>query len=884
MKCFRCHAELAQGVLICAHCGTEQLGVSRPAVPEPGDLEVSSRTPPDVSLGFPTPPSTRRGLRVGERLLDRYRVTGELGEGGMGVVYKCFDDVGLIEVALKTLPRELSHNRVEMEEVRQNFRMIERLHHPNIAAAKTLEQDARTGDYFLILEYVSGLDWRQWQRQHGPKANLDSVLPHLRQVAGALDYAHSQGIVHRDVKPSNVVIRPDGVVKVLDFGLAEQIRTSLARASRVHFATSGTAFYMAPEQWQGKFQDGRADQYALAVMAYESLAGRLPFESSNLVVLREAVMKESPDRIAGLSGIAWKALARALAKDRSARFNSCCEFVAALAGKSAKTSARPPQDALAAPVPQAGGAWKKRVALLAAGFAAAAAVGLAGWEAWEWGVNRPRQAALDQLKRLREEVAGALDRHELASAQGLLTDLEHVAGPKEGAAFRARYDEQLLAIDREKTRPLQKDAEAARAVAKAAQADADAPEQWKQAETKFGEANRAFDANQFAAAGPLFKASIPLYDQARAAAEAARAFRAARADFESLAGRNQELLATYGGTNWTSAQQLVAQAQAAGENDPKTGRDDYLSAAALLDPAVKEARQRAEDRHAFLNAREAYQRLAGDAPTAALLKQQATNQWAHIGFLVKQAEAAGEAQPQEGARLYGEAATNWTTAAKAVRSKQGLDEARGYLARNDFHSARDKIHEVLRADQTPEAGKLLAEVVAKEHGYADQLMADARAQLAADKFDDARKAFQRAKASGLVSESELAQFTADLNAAEYRHQSLVEQTRLRIRRVGFDALQVGEAVGKALLLSQDRWTVLVDEVEVGTWYTKDDFDKTTPVSPGQHKVVLRSGAVGLLGVLSEDTFFHADIEVALGETKVLGVNPNFLGGQWQKGK
>jgi serine/threonine protein kinase/formylglycine-generating enzyme required for sulfatase activity len=272
----------------------------------------------------------RRRFRVGSLLLGRYRITGELGQGGMGVVFRCFDEVGGIEVAVKALPPELSHNTVEMEEVRENFRTVHGLHHPHIAATTGLEQDPETGEYYLIMACAEGVDLRRWRRRAETAPGLPEVLPILRQVASALDYAHSQRVIHRDIKPANIMVGPDGTAKVLDFGLAAQIHTSLTRVSQVRSGTSGTAPYMAPEQWRGRNQGSATDQYALAVTAYELLAGRLPFDSPDPSVLREIVLKETPGRIKGLAGKAWKALARGLAKESAERFANCGEFIDAL--------------------------------------------------------------------------------------------------------------------------------------------------------------------------------------------------------------------------------------------------------------------------------------------------------------------------------------------------------------------------------------------------------------------------------------------------------------------------------------------------------------------------------------------------------------------------
>ena len=273
-------------------------------------------------------------FEVGDLILGRYKVLSELGQGGMGVVYKCFDEIAGIIIALKALPPELSHNTLEMEDVKENFQLVHNLHHPNIASYNTLERDQKNGNYYLVMECVEGEDLRRWIKRKRKEGvlTLDAVLPLIRQVATALDYAHEQKIIHRDIKPGNIMINAEGHVKVLDFGLAAQIHTSMTRVSMAYHGTSGTAPYMAPEQWRGKAQGAAADQYALAVMTYEMLAGHLPFESADAKVLRSAVLNETSEPLSDIPSYAQNAMERGLAKESEDRFASCTEFVKALEG------------------------------------------------------------------------------------------------------------------------------------------------------------------------------------------------------------------------------------------------------------------------------------------------------------------------------------------------------------------------------------------------------------------------------------------------------------------------------------------------------------------------------------------------------------------------
>ncbi len=305
----------------------------------------------------------------GDLIMGRYKVLAELGQGGMGVVYKCFDETAGIEVALKALPPELSHNSLEMEDIKENFQLVHNLHHPNIASSNNLERNPENGNYYLIMECCEGEDLRRWikrKRKDNP-LTLNDVLPIIRQVADALDYAHAQKIMHRDIKPGNIMIDSAGSVKVLDFGLAAQIHTSMTRVSMAYHGTSGTGPYMAPEQWRGRAQGAAADQYALAVMAYEMLAGHLPFESTDPAILQQAVLTQDAENIVDLPAAAQNALKRAMSKEAAERFNSCADFAAALGGakvgKAKKVSSGK----------SGGGAWKWIAAVIVLALIAAGA-------------------------------------------------------------------------------------------------------------------------------------------------------------------------------------------------------------------------------------------------------------------------------------------------------------------------------------------------------------------------------------------------------------------------------------------------------------------------------------------------------------------------------
>ena len=282
---------------------------------------------------------TGHALGPGYQLADHYEMIQPIGRGGMGQVWLARDLVGRRDVAVKLLPPELRGQSEAVEQVRESFQKIHVLTHQHIGKTLAMLDDRLAGP-FIVMDLIPGLTLsryaKEYRQQHG-ELPLERVAALLRPVALALDYAHRKGVLHRDVKPQNVLVHggPPLEVTLIDFGIAATIRVSMTRYTNVSPDTAGTRPYMSPEQLRGKKHewDGRSDQYALAVMAYELFGGDPPFvQDGDDFAFLYAVLHEPVDPLAALSAHGNAALLKALSKNREDRFGSCLEFIDALSG------------------------------------------------------------------------------------------------------------------------------------------------------------------------------------------------------------------------------------------------------------------------------------------------------------------------------------------------------------------------------------------------------------------------------------------------------------------------------------------------------------------------------------------------------------------------
>jgi serine/threonine protein kinase len=308
-QCTRCHTLIPPDGRFCANCGTPS-GERGPV--------------------FPTDPSEELKERLDRTLAGRYEITRLLGRGGMAVVFLAQDLVLERQVAIKVLPPDVSHDLKLVQRFQQEAKTAAKLDHPNIIPIYRVESEA--GLHYFVMKYVNGKSLEQ-RLEQGPLP-VDLARRVLRDAALALGHAHTRGIVHRDVKPANIMMEADGRVVLTDFGISKALDSGSALTGTGNII--GTPHYMAPEQAKGQDVDGRVDQYALAVVGHQVLTGKQPFDGSSHSILYKHVFEppprifeERPDAPADLCA----ALDRALSKEPERRFPSMEEFAAALNGE-----------------------------------------------------------------------------------------------------------------------------------------------------------------------------------------------------------------------------------------------------------------------------------------------------------------------------------------------------------------------------------------------------------------------------------------------------------------------------------------------------------------------------------------------------------------------
>src|SRR4029450_10847368 len=266
--------------------------------------------------------------------LGNYKILEKLGEGGQGTVYRAVDSKLGRPVVIKVLPAELTAKEANLKRFEREARLASALDHPNICTIFDLNEI--NGIHFIAMQYIEGRNVRQLV--NGRPLSLESALSIAVQVVDALAAAHSRGIIHQDIKAGNVMVTPNGQVKVLDFGLAKLLDEDAARTSGIHHTELtevgipyGTATYAAPEQARGDRVDARADIFSTGVLLYEMLTGTWPFRGKTAIDVRHAVLHSEPAPLAEARPTPVPAklqtvLDKALAKDPRNRYPKISQF------------------------------------------------------------------------------------------------------------------------------------------------------------------------------------------------------------------------------------------------------------------------------------------------------------------------------------------------------------------------------------------------------------------------------------------------------------------------------------------------------------------------------------------------------------------------------
>src|SRR5438874_2653804 len=244
-----------------------------------------------------------------EMIAGRYRLRRRLGTGGMSTVRLAFDTNLERQVAVKLLAEHLADDENFVSRFRREALAAARLVHPNIVQVFDFGLDEGTGQHYIVMEYVEGQSCAEILREQ-VRLPVDDTLPIVSQACRGLDHAHRNGVVHRDVKPGNLLRAYDGVVKLADFGIAKATeQSSITQVGSV----LGTAAYLAPEQARGEEAGPRADLYALGVVAYQLISGRLPYEASSLTELALKQQQQAPATLDTLVAAVGPELADAVA-------------------------------------------------------------------------------------------------------------------------------------------------------------------------------------------------------------------------------------------------------------------------------------------------------------------------------------------------------------------------------------------------------------------------------------------------------------------------------------------------------------------------------------------------------------------------------------------
>lgn len=317
--CRKCGYQMPDDSEFCPECGT-------PVARTKKDKPASQNPAPETGFGTRLNTENMYGrfdlekLPKGHIIDERYEIIRKLGQGSFGAVYLAYDNHMEIQKALKIIPEAVTNDKEAMISLKKEASIMVKLNHPNIVRVYDFHYSSDVK--YIDMEYVNGISLADLKLEKKDKKFPEAeVKNYAIQIAEGLEYAHNQRVIHKDIKPQNIMLTQNGTIKLMDFGIAETVHNSMSRLKNT--GSSGTLVYMSPEQLRGKDVGKESDIYAVGATLYELLTGNPPFFQGDVTY---QIISENPQPIMGISEQLNEVVMKCLEKERGQRFSNCYEL------------------------------------------------------------------------------------------------------------------------------------------------------------------------------------------------------------------------------------------------------------------------------------------------------------------------------------------------------------------------------------------------------------------------------------------------------------------------------------------------------------------------------------------------------------------------------